>query len=232
MSSRKRSDLWYHFKVREEDKTKARCNYCLNYVSVSGGSTSNLSRHMKTRHPTVPLEIRRVSEVSDNNCTRPRESASTSSSEVSESEPQPSTSTSSSTELSQTELHSDTSETASGSNVKIKKHIPSSSNITDYGSFSKPVSQFKSKMFDRQLVKMIVKEYQPFRIVEDNEFKKFVQMLCPGYTLPSRKTISENLIPQEYVKAVDELKNQLSNANLLALQQTDGHPSITIGLLQ
>lgn len=40
---------------------------------------------------------------------------------------------------------------------------------------------------------MIVKEYYPFSIVED--FIKLINMLNPGYTLPSRKTFLKSLLP-------------------------------------
>ncbi|CAH0563035.1 unnamed protein product [Brassicogethes aeneus] len=43
----------------------------------------------------------------------------------------------------------------------------------------KPVPISKSKQFDDQLMRMIVKEYHPFSIVEDPQFKKFTKMICP-----------------------------------------------------
>lgn len=64
----------------------------------------------------------------------------------------------------------------------------------------------KARNLDLQLVKMIVKEYQPISIVEDIEFKTFVNMLNPGYSLPTRKTISNTLIPNLYLSELDKLK--------------------------
>jgi hypothetical protein len=40
------------------------------------------------------------------------------------------------------------------------------------------------------MIKIIVKEYKSFSIVEDVKFKKMINMLSPGYSLPSRKTLS------------------------------------------
>jgi len=37
---------------------------------------------------------------------------------------------------------------------------------------------------------MIIKEFYPFSIVDDVEFKKLIYMFNPGYSLPSRKTLS------------------------------------------
>lgn len=48
------------------------------------------------------------------------------------------------------------------------------SNLTDFVTNSKPLSINKSKLIDQQLIKMIVKEYYPFSIVEGPEFKKFI----------------------------------------------------------
>ncbi|CAH1957175.1 unnamed protein product [Acanthoscelides obtectus] len=66
-----------------------------------------------------------------------------------------------------------------------------------------------SNMQDERLVRMIVKEYQPISIVEDKEFKKFVNMLNPGYSLPTRKTISQTLIPNLYLSELEKLKNRM-----------------------
>lgn len=58
-------------------------------------------------------------------------------------------------------------------------------------------------------MKMIVKEYYPFSIVEDAEFKKLIYMLNPGYALPSRKTLSTSLLPVLYNKVYNEIKLDL-----------------------
>lgn len=50
----------------------------------------------------------------------------------------------------------------------------------------KPTPISKSRQLDHQLVRMTIKEYHPFSIVEGKEFQKFVNMLCPNYKLPSR----------------------------------------------
>lgn len=64
---------------------------------------------------------------------------------------------------------------------------------------------------------MICKEYQPISIVEDTEFKKFVFMLNPGYSLPSRKTVTTNLIPQHYIRVYDNIKKNLLTATAVSL---------------
>jgi hypothetical protein len=50
----------------------------------------------------------------------------------------------------------------------------------------------KSKMIDQQLVKMIVKEYHPFSMVEDEEFRNLIKILCPTYI----KKLTEKKLPK------------------------------------
>ncbi|CAH1106796.1 unnamed protein product [Psylliodes chrysocephalus] len=50
-------------------------------------------------------------------------------------------------------------------------------------------------------------------------------MLNPSYDLPSRKVISNNLIPQLYTSAVQEIKKQLEIPEAVTLT-TDGWTSI------
>lgn len=68
---------------------------------------------------------------------------------------------------------------------------------------------------------MIVKEYHPFSIVEDKEFRKLLNMLSPNYIIPSRKTVSNSLLPQMYEMVVQRVKDKLKNVTAVCLT-TDG----------
>lgn len=78
------------------------------------------------------------------------------------------------------------------------------SQITDYTTSTRPLPIHRSKQIDSQLT-MIVKEYHPFKIVEDPEFQNLIHLLCPTYHIPTRKTISCSLLPTVY----NELKQQM-----------------------
>jgi len=52
--SKKRSHIWNNFTIIDEQYAK--CSYCSAKVSYGGGSISNLTRHIKTKHITVPLD--------------------------------------------------------------------------------------------------------------------------------------------------------------------------------
>uniref|UniRef100_A0A182XPF9 BED-type domain-containing protein n=1 Tax=Anopheles quadriannulatus TaxID=34691 RepID=A0A182XPF9_ANOQN len=47
------SSIWDHF---TRNGTKAKCRYCYNEIAFTKGSTSNLKRHMKAKHPSISLE--------------------------------------------------------------------------------------------------------------------------------------------------------------------------------
>ncbi len=73
--------------------------------------------------------------------------------------------------------------------------------------FSHTVSR-KQKL-DEALVDMIVKDGQPFSIVEDEEFRNFIKILDPSYSIPSRKTVKA-MVEARYTvtkeKAMAEIK--------------------------
>ena len=64
------------------------------------------------------------------------------------------------------------------------------------------MNERKKKELDNLLLKLFYKDFQPFSIVEDEGFKKFVHELNPSYQLPNRKNISQSLIPAEFDKTL------------------------------
>lgn len=208
MSSRKNSEIWNHFSV--VDSSKAKCGYCSSIISSKGGSTGNLSRHMRTKHGHIEIyRKKRQLSTSNSACVidkTVREGSATlgiidlpSTSDCNNIPPCPST---------------------SNNNISV---IQRNQKITDF--VIKPISRAKSKMLDHQLVRMIVKEYQPFKIVEEEEFKKFVHLLCPGYSLPCRKTISNSLIPQLYERTSANVKEKIKDAFAICIT-TDAWTSL------
>ena len=53
----------------------------------------------------------------------------------------------------------------------------------------KPVSIETNKQLDVSWSGWLQKYITPLSLVEDAEFRHFIQMLCPGYQIPSRKTL-------------------------------------------
>jgi hypothetical protein len=59
--------------------------------------------------------------------------------------------------------------------------------------------------------------YYPFALVEDPEFKKFLNMLNPSYTLPSRKTVSNNIIPRLYESSKNDVQHLIDQTIAVCL---------------
>ncbi|KAF0742811.1 zinc finger BED domain-containing protein 4-like, partial [Aphis craccivora] len=57
---------------------------------------------------------------------------------------------------------------------------------------------------------LFVKDFQPFKVVEDLGFKEFVKALNPSYELPNRNTISKVHILAMYEKCLGEMKELVS----------------------
>ncbi|XP_060845484.1 E3 SUMO-protein ligase ZBED1-like [Rhopalosiphum padi] len=183
---KKRSNVWNHFTLTNGNMAK--CNYCNEKKSFSGGSTGNLLRHIKTKHVTVPLQ-RSTPQVAEESNSEYLDN------------PQPSTSASQSTSAI---VHSSTTF--------------SSSIIQNKNSYQSSIANFIHRPLP------LLKEYHPFSIVEDKEFRKLLNMLSPNYIIPSRKTVSNSLLPQMYEMVVQRVKDKLKNVSAVYLT-TDGWTS-------
>lgn len=160
---------------------------------------------MKNRHPLININIQRqsiqpTSEVSQASNT-----------ETSEATPAPGPSSSSSCAFSNENGRATTANTMPISNF-----------------LRKPPSARKQDQIDRQLVKMIVKGHHALRIVEEPDFKILVDMVshCPGYQLPTRKTLSETLIPKIYQELFEQIQERIQKTQAICLG-TDGWTATT-----
>lgn len=71
MSARKRSALWNHFETEGSDSKKAKCSYCAQVLALPNGNVGNLGRHMKSKHPTIPLVPERQALPPSSSATSP-----------------------------------------------------------------------------------------------------------------------------------------------------------------
>ena len=170
---------------------------------------------MKTKHITVPLErnVRQEAQdlVTEQNVDDPNSSGTT---------------VSNSNQLTISSQSSTNSEPARPS-IRSSQSIVCQPVQASMNSFiQKPITISKSKKIDTQISKLIIKHYHPFSLVEETEFKNLINLLAPGYTLPSRKTISNSLIPQLYESVVSEIKEKIKNIQAFVLLQMHGHLQI------
>ncbi|XP_008178823.1 zinc finger BED domain-containing protein 4-like [Acyrthosiphon pisum] len=108
----------------------------------------------------------------------------------------------------------------SASTSTLKRKQPSIASF-----LPRKITPDRKKMLDNALVNMIVTDFQPFKIVEDKGFKKFVNLLNPNYSLPTRQAISKTLIPLEYQKCVsrvEELIEKEVNNAIITKWKLDG----------
>ncbi|XP_028428641.1 zinc finger BED domain-containing protein 4-like [Perca flavescens] len=69
---------------------------------------------------------------------------------------------------------------------------------------------------DEALVHMVVKDSQPFSIVDDVGFRAFVSLLDPSYILPSRQTVKA-MVESKFVEERQKAKDELLNATAVSL---------------
>lgn len=62
-------------------------------------------------------------------------------------------------------------------------------------------------------------------MVEDPEFRQFLQMTCPGYNLPTRKTFTESLLNKKYTDIKNDVQEALRLAEYVSIT-TDSWTSI------
>lgn len=187
------SGIWYHFSKLENGKGK--CRYCHVLIAMASGSSANLKRHLKTKHPMVPVEI------GDKNDT-----SNTASETVPSSSQKPIANIIQQTSTMNTE---ECARPFGDSNATEVKQPFAQKSMTNFVEIIKPLSVQKQRSIDVQLLKTICKEYHPLSLVEGTEFKKFVNLLCPSYTLPSRKTLTYSLMPTVYEDVLAKVKADL-----------------------
>lgn len=211
----KYSCVWNFFDVK--DSCSAVCSICKCKLSYKS-SVSNLKKHLQRKHPTIqtgeskrfggPSAQPTVSSVSG-------VSSSNSADEVSlDRSDQSIPTTSSSKSVDSNDL--DNPKFGSLKKVvqeKISSFVP------------KKMSVFAKKKVDQELIGLFVRDFQPFSIVEDKGFRKFVNSLNPSYELPSRTTISSAMIPAAYERTHLKIKELVTQVESVCLT-TDSWTSV------
>ncbi|XP_063374138.1 uncharacterized protein LOC134661855 [Cydia amplana] len=105
--------------------------------------------------------------------------------------------------------------------VQAPRPTPAQQSMNEFVHSMRPLGPRRAEKIDEQLIKMVAKGHHPFSLVEEQEFKTFVSMLCPGYSLPTRKTLSESLLPKMYKREMDKAKAKVEAGQAICLT-TDG----------
>ncbi|KAH8317390.1 hypothetical protein KR067_001631, partial [Drosophila pandora] len=166
---RKFSDIWNHFD--DLGNQQAKCKFCKSILSSK--SQSNLSRHLKSKHPAALEPVTR--QIDDDSV------------------------------------------------VAVQNAQPKISTFVH-----RPVSENKLQCLDKQMVRTIAKGQHALRLVDEPEFKKLISDVsnCPGYKLPTRKTLTNALIPKLRDELTGTITEKLREAQAVCLT-TDGWTSLT-----
>lgn len=91
------------------------------------------------------------------------------------------------------------------------------SRINQFSSVNKPISASEKQSLDRFLLITICNDYFPFSVVEGKSFHLFLKNLNPNYTLPSRKTLSNSLLPSIYNETFSMIKSKLASVKYITV---------------
>ena len=93
----------------------------------------------------------------------------------------------------------------------------------------------RKQLLDDLVAEMVCLDMQPFSLVENKGFRRFVHHLDPRYELPGRKKLTEDLIPRLYSEAVESMKRELEKVDYVAITTdewtsrcTKGYMAITV----
>lgn len=219
----KKSIIWNFF--TPENEILAMCMFCKQKISYKS-SISNLKQHLQRKHPTINIKSESVMqrEVAD----APEESKKA---------------TDPNTDLPSTSgslLHpnSISDESRSVSFPSSSLSVPSNSKRKLQQSTlqaPKKIGFSQKKVLDDKLLKLITTDLQPFSIVEDIGFRNYSYALNQSYILPSRKTLSNTLLPAKYEDIKLKTKDVLKHAKSVTLTtdcwtsiNNDGFIAVTV----
>ena len=193
---RKRSEIWMHFTAKGDDK--AICDHCKHELSCKT-TISNLKKHFETKHSTLgPLTAKqpiRMSSVS-------RQPDSPEQAEV---------------------LNSTTPSIYAGSSSKTTVGLEKQTLLSSFITY--PTSFARQKRLNNMLLKMIIKDMQPFSIVEDQGFQDFISAIDPSYKLPNRKMIARELLVDSYRDTIQKVTAIMDSVESVCLT-TDSWTSV------
>lgn len=190
------SYVWLHF---QDMGDKAKCLHCGKFSSIMNGSTGNMRRHLKSKHSNIDITKSHPGNIIITNQSNP-------------------------TEISEPEMQTVHSEEVVTTSVELPcTNTATVKHIVDVS--QQPVAYYiiesydaqRGKDIDKQLIKFITKDLYPFTLVEEEEFVKFVNMLNPNYTVPSRKTLSDSAQTEVYQSCIEELHSNLKDVTSVVL---------------
>ncbi|XP_064467904.1 E3 SUMO-protein ligase ZBED1-like isoform X2 [Ornithodoros turicata] len=214
----KRSAIWTLFTPSTD--AKARCNLCHVVISYKNGTTGNLRRHVRGKHVGVDIDSTymfhkgAIASVDfDEPQSLPPQNEQLVQLQLPDAAPGAAddpVGASGSTIANPLASHDHPTTSTSAQPCRTGQ-----SQITSY--MGRPLTLAKVIRQNKQLLRMVAKDYHPLSFLEDKEFKQFVSMLNPSYQLPSRKTLSTVYMPQMYAKISQQVRSELQGCSSVCL---------------
>lgn len=114
--------------------------------------------------------------------------------------------------------------------VSIKEKASNQPSLVQFMNSPKPkVEKYKlnserRQKLNRKLAEFISKDMRPINVIQGAGFKDFINELDPCYTLPTRKTLMNKIIPRLHTETMVKLQNELNEIKEAAVT-TDGWTS-------
>lgn len=104
-------------------------------------------------------------------------------------------------------IPSTSTSTVSNPVIKTNETNSKQTNLNDF--IKRPVIVVREKKINDLIFKMIVKDLQPFSMVEDAGFKDLINFLEPGYKIPSRYILSNTLLDAHHSEVQKKIKSRI-----------------------
>uniref|UniRef100_A0A6P7H2S3 Zinc finger BED domain-containing protein 1-like n=1 Tax=Diabrotica virgifera virgifera TaxID=50390 RepID=A0A6P7H2S3_DIAVI len=224
MAPSKRSIVWEYFD--RVDKESVLCNVCKKKLKCVN-NTSNMRLHLKSMHPI--LLVRSEEGRQDNPDTELLPDSSTAGTGNSSSSATTAGMSSSSSSSSATAAGTSSSSSATAAGTSSHTSQPNKRPHPYFSANKKRCKQLKlttknveftekeKRAVDRALVKMIGKDLQPLSIVENEGFRDYTEQLQPLYKLPSRKTLTNILVPEVCREISENIKSMLNQTDSVGI---------------
>lgn len=225
MASRANSSVLWDYFVRNNVTKKAKCLICGELYSYKS-STGNLKSHLRVKHLSIYQRVASAQAPNHLQLAPPPLTALNQSAQLSgdasTSAPQPSTNGN--------QLFPEPAESGQVSSEQaLPPLLPSASqalptptrnvqqqSMERYSTAKKISTTLKAKI-DKDLMDLFIDSYHPFSLVEERGFLKFCRNI-PGYVLPSRKTVSQKMLPALYestkASVTEKLKQSVSSSEV------------------
>lgn len=206
--SQKTSEVWKFFKLVGADR--AQCDFCKKLFSYKNSSTSNLKKHL-LMHPGLnavrPPAV--VNELNDVQCENDEDV-------VMVSMPPPAVRAGSPAPDQRPEAPADSNAPSVRPSAALQRR-PAAQKQQTLAFSQRNIPSTEKRKYDLLVLKMIVRDLQPFSVVDDAGFKELIGALCPSYVLPSRTTLSRQYLPSRYADMEIAAQNLLAAVDHVTL---------------